>query len=311
MKKLYFFSKQKLQFIEIKNYKAKLTAYFALAVLTFSSFIFGAYFFINSIANPSNSLISLRSENQVLKEKLAEVVDQYKVLNKQIDSLSSRDKDLRLAADLSPVSDEEKQLGVGGGYFDNSLDFLSDNSGFKLKNALAFVDEVSRKIKFEKENYNEISKQLASNKKLYAAMPAIRPCTGTVEHDFGMRFHPILGIRRMHDGIDILADRGTPVHATGDGKIDFVGYKGGYGLTIEIDHGFGYRTVYAHLSKTLVRRGKTVHRGDIIAKTGSSGLATGPHLHYEIHHNGVIENPIGFFFDDMAYFDSTNSHLKN
>lgn len=311
MKKLYYFSKQKLQFIEIKNYKAKLLAYFALAVLTFSSFIFGAYFFINSIANPSNSLISLRSENQVLKEKLAEVVDQYQVLNKQIDSLSSRDKDLRLAADLSPVSDEEKQLGVGGGYFDNSLDFLSDKSGFKLKNALAFVDEVSRKIKFEKENYSEISKQLALNKKLYAAMPAIRPCAGTVEHDFGMRFHPILGIRRMHDGIDILADRGTPVHATGDGKIDFVGYKGGYGLTIEIDHGFGYRTVYAHLSKTLVRRGKIVHRGDIIAKTGSSGLATGPHLHYEIHHDGVIENPIGFFFDDMAYFDSTNSHLKN
>ncbi|HKJ81078.1 MAG TPA: M23 family metallopeptidase, partial [Ignavibacteriaceae bacterium] len=85
----------------------------------------------------------------------------------------------------------------------------------------------------------------------------------------------------------------------------------GFGLTIEIDHGFGYRTVYAHLSKTLVRRGKLVHRGDVIAKSGSSGLATGPHLHYEIHHNGIIENPIGFFFDDMAYFDSTNSNLKN
>jgi len=311
MKKLYFFSKQKLQFIEIKNYKAKLFAYFSLAVLTFSSFIFGAYFFINSIANPSNSLISLRSENEVLKKKLTEVVDKYKDLNNQIESISKNDKDLRIAADLAPVSDEEKQLGVGGGYFDNSLDFLSDKYAFKLKDALAFVDEVSRKVKFEKENYGEIMKQLSLNKKLYAAIPAIKPCIGTVEHDFGMRFHPILGIRRMHEGIDILADRGTPVHAPGDGKVVFVGYKGGFGLTIEIDHGFGYRTVYAHLSKTLVRRGKLVHRGDVIAKSGSSGLATGPHLHYEIHHNGIIENPIGFFFDDMAYFDSTNSNLKN
>jgi murein DD-endopeptidase MepM/ murein hydrolase activator NlpD len=311
MKKLYFFSKQKLQFIEIRNYKAKLLAYFSLAVLTFSSFIFGAYFFINSIANPTNSLISMRSENEVLKKKLTEVVDKYRDLNNQIDSLSKQDKDLRIAADLAPVSDEEKQLGVGGGYFDNSLDFLSDKSAFKLKDALAFVDEVSRKVAFEKENYSEISKQLSLNKQLYAAMPAIRPCAGTVEHDFGMRFHPILGIRRMHEGIDILADRGTPVHATGDGKIVFVGYKGGFGLTIEIDHGFGYRTVYAHLSKTMVRKGKEVNRGDVIAKSGSSGLATGPHLHYEIHHNGIIENPIGFFFDDMAYFDSTNSNLKN
>ena len=75
-------------------------------------------------------------------------------------------------------------------------------------------------------------------------------------HGFGMRLHPILGIRRMHDGIDIITDRGTPVHATGDGEIDFVGYKGGYGLCIEIDHGFGYRTVYAHLSKALVKRGQ-------------------------------------------------------
>lgn len=312
MKKLYYFSKSKLQFIEIKNYKVKLISYFTLAVLTFSSFIFGAYFFINSIANPGNSLIALRSENETLKAKLMTISDQYKVLNKQIDKLSRHDKELRLAADLEPISDEEKKLGIGGGSFDNSLDFLNDESSFKLKKALSFVDEVARKIEFEKTQYNEIGNKLAENKKLFECIPAIKPCTGTVGlHGFGMRLHPILGIRRMHDGIDIVTDRGTPVHATGDGKIEFVGYKGGYGLCIEIDHGFGYQSVYAHLSKALVKKGESVKRGEVIAKTGSSGLATGPHLHYEVHHNGVYENPTGFFFDNISYFDSTNDNIKN
>ncbi|HKI78663.1 MAG TPA: M23 family metallopeptidase [Ignavibacteriaceae bacterium] len=254
--------------------------------------------------------MSLRNENQALKRKLLEISSQYETLNHQIDSISKRDRDLRLAADLEPVSDEEKSVGIGGGSFDISLDFLNDRSSLKLKDALAFVDEVSRKIKFEKSQYDEITNQLKENKNLYASMPAIKPCSGTVEHDFGMRFHPILGIRRMHEGIDILADRGTPVHATGNGKIDFVGYRGGFGLVVEINHGFGYRTIYAHLSKTLVKRGTTVKRGELIAKSGSSGLATGPHLHYEVHHNGVIVNPLEFFFDDMAFFDSTNSNIK-
>ena len=312
MKKLYYFSKSKLQFIEIKNYKVKLVSYFTLAVLTFSAFIFGAYFFINSITNPGNSLIALRSENETLKKKLLTISDQYEILNKQVDSLSKHDRELRLAADLEPISDEEKKLGIGGGSFDNALDFLNDESSFKLKKALSFVDEVSRKIEFEKSQYNEIGKKLSENKKLFAAIPAIKPCTGTVGlHGFGMRLHPILGIKRMHDGIDIITDRGTPVHATGNGKIDFVGYRGGYGLCIEIDHGFGYRSVYAHLSKTLVKKGQNVKRGDLIAKTGSSGLATGPHLHYEVHHNGVYENPTGFFFDNISFFDSTNNNLKN
>ena len=312
MKKLYYFSKSKLQFIEIKNYKVKLISYFTLAVLTFSAFIFGAYFFISSIANPANSLIALRSENETLKNKLFTISNQYSILNKQVDSLSRHDKELRLAADLAPISDEEKKLGIGGGSFDNSLDFLRDESSFKLKKALSFVDEVARKIEFEKSQYNEIGNKLNENKKLFECIPAIKPCTGTVGlHGFGMRLHPILGIRRMHDGIDIITDRGTPVHASGDGKIEFVGYRGGYGLCIEIDHGFGYQSVYAHLSKALVKRGERVKRGEVIAKTGSSGLATGPHLHYEVHHNGVYENPTGFFFDNISYFDSTNKDIKN
>jgi murein DD-endopeptidase MepM/ murein hydrolase activator NlpD len=102
-----------------------------------------------------------------------------------------------------------------------------------------------------------------------------------------MRRHPILKIVRMHEGVDIITDTGTSVFASGRGKVDFVGRRGGYGLTVEINHGFGYRTVYAHLSKTLVKSGQTIDRGHLIALSGNSGLSTGPHLHYEVHHNGI------------------------
>ena len=109
----------------------------------------------------------------------------------------------------------------------------------------------------------------------------------------------------MHEGVDIITNIGTPVNASGGGKVDFVGYKGGFGLCIEIDHGFGYRTVYGHLSANLVSIDQKVSRGQIIAKTGNSGLSSGPHLHYEIQHNGVKLNPMDFIFDDLRIFDPT------
>jgi murein DD-endopeptidase MepM/ murein hydrolase activator NlpD len=114
--------------------------------------------------------------------------------------------------------------------------------------------------------------------------------------------HPILKRYKRHEGLDINTDRGTPVFAPGKGKVTFVGRRGGYGLAVEIDHGFGYNTFYAHLSKSLVKKGQHVTRGDLIAKTGNSGLSSGPHLHYEVRHNGIKLNPVDFFFDDVNFF---------
>jgi len=310
MKKLYFFSKEKLQFIEIKSYKFKLFIYFSIAVITISSLLFGGYFYLLNLTDSVNTVSSLKSENQQLSKKLTEIVKKYKLINNQIDSLSKYDYQLRLASNLEPISDEERLLGIGGGSFDNSIDYLSGNAGKQLKNALNFVDKLSRKIEFEKSNYDKISKKLKENKKLYASIPAIKPAAGIALHDFGMRMHPILHIRRMHAGIDILANLRTPVHVTGNGRVEFVGHRGGYGLCIQVDHGFGYSTLYAHLSKTLVRKGQKVKRGDIIAKTGNSGLSTGPHLHYEVRHDGKALNPSRFFFDDINYFVTKKNESK-
>jgi murein DD-endopeptidase MepM/ murein hydrolase activator NlpD len=119
-----------------------------------------------------------------------------------------------------------------------------------------------------------------------------------------MRRHPILKIKRMHNGTDFLSYYNTPVYAPGGGVVEFVGRKGGFGRTIIINHGFGYKTTYAHLNKYKVKKNQKVKRGDLIGLTGSSGsLSTGPHLHYEVRHNGIALNPRNFIFDDVKIFE--------
>ncbi len=308
MKKLYYFSKAKLQFVEIKNYKAKLAIYFTLSVVIFSTIIFGGYFIISTIINSQKNLRTLRSENRILKENLDKIASNYQLLDNQLDSLYKANNNLRAAANLQPVSQDELKLGIGGGSFNNVMDFFKSPSEEKLNSLLNFVDLVSRKVAFEKEQYSEISNQLKLNQKLFLAIPAIKPCDGEIGDGFGMRFHPILHIERMHDGIDFVASEGTPVYATGDGTIEFVGYRGGFGLAVEIDHGFGYETIYAHLSESDVKEGQKVVRGEMIAKIGDTGLSTGSHLHYEVHHDGVILNPADFFFGNLGFFELTHKN---
>lgn len=304
MNNFYYFSKTKLKFIEIKNFSRKFLSLVVILVLIVSTMLFGGYFLITSFINSDSQLSSLKAENKELSDKLTEVVSLYKKLNSSIDSLSSINNELRVAANLPPVSAEDKSLGTGGGTFDNILNFSKRNSKIDLDELSEFIDNVQNKIAFEKSNYMEISNTLKSNQQLFAAIPAIKPASGTVaEHGFGMRVHPILGITRMHEGIDIITGIGTPVYAPGGGTIEFVGNKGGFGLCIEIEHGFGYRTVLGHLSEADVKVGQKINRGTFLARTGNSGLSTGPHLHYEVHHNGIALNPTDFIFDDLNLFN--------
>jgi murein DD-endopeptidase MepM/ murein hydrolase activator NlpD len=121
-------------------------------------------------------------------------------------------------------------------------------------------------------------------------------------HGFGMRTHPVYGVLMMHEGIDIANDVGTPVCATGNGVVESAGRtEAGYGMMIVINHGYGYTTIYGHLSKVLVKNGQHVNRGQLIARSGRTGVVTGPHLHYEVRRNGVLQNPVDYFFDDIDY----------
>lgn len=304
MKKFYYYSKRRLEFKEIKNYKLKFFL-ISIGIFIVSSVVISVgIMMFNQFYNTDKSMADLKRENSFLKEKVNEFANKFSNLNTELEKLAATNNDLRIASNLPPISGEERKLGIGGGDFKNILDFIDSKDKRELEDAISFIDEVDRKFSFEKNNFTEISSALAENKKLFKALPAIKPCKGTLAlHGFGMRYHPILHVRRMHEGVDIICDKGTLIHAPGDGIVTFVGVKGGLGLTVEIDHGFGYKTIYGHLSRTLVREGLSVSRGSTIAKSGNSGLSSGPHLHYEVMHNGVNKNPLEFFFDDLYLFN--------
>jgi murein DD-endopeptidase MepM/ murein hydrolase activator NlpD len=302
MKKLFYFSKTSLQYVEIKNFKSKLTYFFSFLFFLLIASGLSGYFLLSSILNPGKLFKQGNSENTVLNEKMDVIVHNYIKINKELDSLVNINNDLRVAANLPPISEEEINVGVGGGYFDNNIDFSKDLNS-RLKTALSYIEEISRKVEFEKSKHSEISNKMVENKQLFESIPAIKPCEGTLsKHGFGMRIHPVLNILRMHEGVDIIAEVGTSVYATGKGTVDFIGIKGGYGLCVEINHSFGYTTLYGHLSSANVLLGQKVLRGAVIARTGNSGLSSGPHLHYEVTHDGIKLDPYGFFFDDMNIF---------
>jgi len=309
MKKYYYFSERSLEFVEIKLSKVKFLLYLSFIVIALISLLFGSFSIYNSISNKGSNYSSLRNENDVLKAKLVELSEHYNSMQNELGKLADKTDNLRIAANLEPLSEEEKLLGVGGGSFDITFDFLASSNDFDFTKAFETIDKISKQFDFEKSQYTEISNQMKKNDDLFESIPAIMPTRGEYESSqFGMRIHPILKIRKKHYGIDFVTNVGTPVYAPGKGKIVFVGRRGGYGLEVEIDHGYGYRTRYAHLSKSLVKKGQKISRGDLIAKTGNSGLTTGPHLHYEVSHNGVKLNPSQFFFDDLGFIELTNKN---
>jgi murein DD-endopeptidase MepM/ murein hydrolase activator NlpD len=311
MKKYYYFSKTKLKFIEINGYHRKFIALVTLTSLIASFFLFGIYLILGETISPDAHLKNLQSENRLLKNELLTVHDKLVYYSGQFDSLANINNDLRLANNLEPITDEDINLGSGGAIF-NRTDLFGDSEITDIISSLDnFVESIEFKIKLENESYNEIQEALINNNELFDAIPAIRPTTGSYGDRFGLRHHPILKIKRMHNGVDFLTYYNTPVYAPGGGKVEFAGRKGGYGKTLVINHGFGYKTVYAHLNKFKVKVGQKIKRGDLIALTGSSGsLSTGPHLHYEVKHNGIALNPRNFIFDDVKIFELANNINK-
>jgi murein DD-endopeptidase MepM/ murein hydrolase activator NlpD len=309
MKKYYYFSEKSLEFVEVKNFKAKFIFIISSVALSCTALVFGGYFAITSITNSRGDLASLKNENRILKSKLFEITDQYRDLQETLVDIDDKTENLRIAANLEPLSEDEKLLGVGGGSFDNAIDFLSYSEELNLDETFQLIDKISRQIEFEKAQYQVIAKNMSYNEKLYESIPAIIPTHGDYTSSrFGMRIHPILKVRKMHAGMDFVTDVGTPVYAPGNGKVVSVRRNGGYGLEVTIDHGYGYRTKYAHLSKSLVKRWQKIERGQIIAKSGNSGLSTGPHLHYEISHNGRKLNPARFFINDLGFTELTRKN---
>jgi murein DD-endopeptidase MepM/ murein hydrolase activator NlpD len=262
---------------------------------------------ISSFSSSGRNLSMLEKENKELRDRIDKLTDLYQRFGGELKEFRIENNYLRLATNLPVVSEDEAALGFGGNEFEEIFS-AQGNVYSNLDNLSKYVESLSKKLSFEKTVNQKISDQLKENKILYASIPAIKPCEGEIGlNGFGMREHPILGISKMHEGIDIITNVGTKVKSAGDGIVTFVGYRGGYGLVVEVEHHGGYKTVYGHLSSSLITEGRKVIRGKVIALSGNSGLSTGPHLHYEVHHNGIKLDPAQFFFDDLALFEQKNT----
>jgi murein DD-endopeptidase MepM/ murein hydrolase activator NlpD len=247
--------------------------------------------------------IALKAENRELLTQMRSSKEAISKLNTQIESIAERDNEIyRSVLGMEPIPYDERLAGAGGADIYNRFDGYSNEASELLKWSAANLETLERRVGIQRLSLDEIKSIYNNNQQRLSHLPVMRPVDGMILSNFGMRMHPVLKMRLMHEGMDFRANIGTPVFATGNGTIRFAGNRGTLGLLIEIDHSHGYITRYAHLSKLEpgIRSGTKVNRGDLIGYSGNSGRVSGPHLHYEILKNGRNVDPIQYLFTDIT-----------
>jgi len=243
----------------------------------------------------------LQRENNELKEQLQIISKKLEVMDVVLEDIQDRDDQVyRAIMEADPIPLEKRNP-----WFDlkTRYDSIAPNETMKL---LTNVDLKTRKLLIklneERKSLDTLLKSAERKSDMLASIPAIRPIKNmyNVTSGFGMRYHPILKILKWHTGVDITAPRGTPVYATADGVVSFKQAQSGYGTNVIINHGYSYETLYAHLSKRVVKPGQKVKRGQLVGYVGNTGLSVGPHLHYEVWKNGNPVNPVHYFFSDIT-----------
>ena len=245
---------------------------------------------------------ALENENRLLAEEVRRMRERLAGLTDTLNRFSEREQELRLLAGLSPTDSGVQRAGIGGPAGTWSERDSLAALGPRGQDALAArvdVDALSRRADILVRSLNEAYGSLSKQRDRLAATPSIMPMAGWITSAFAReRIHPILHLARPHEGIDVTAKMGAPIEAPAAGVVTDVKWEEGYGNMLTIDHGGGLVTRYAHCSQILVARGKRVKRGDTIAKVGSTGISTGPHLHYEVWVNGHPVDPKKFVLPD-------------
>jgi peptidase M23-like protein len=247
----------------------------------------------------------LQQENASLARQLGELHGRLASLTDTLTSISERDARIRVLANLEPIDPQVQAAGIGGPAGSSDLN-LSGLTGLARRSAEVRVDlgALIRRANLLASSFKEAADSLALHSARLAATPSIMPTQGWLSSAFSaMRTHPILHMARPHEGIDVSAPMGSPIEAPAAGVVTDAGWENGYGNTITINHGFGIVTKFAHASKLLVKTGQRVSRGQRIALVGNSGLATGPHLHYEVHVNGRPVNPLKYVLPEGVVTD--------
>jgi len=249
-------------------------------------------------------------KEKVMKRELEHMKLNYGLLTKRaaqhaerLAELEERDNTIyRIFFEAAPIPDEIRKAGFGGVNRYNSLEGF-DNSKMIL-DLTKQMDILSKRIVVQSKSLDDIVKMAENKEEMLASIPAIQPVKKEqltrMASGFGMRMHPILKIRKMHEGMDFTAKPGTPIYASGNGTVTRAERSSSFGNVVYINHGYGYKTVYAHMKKIATSKGRKVKRGDVIGYVGNTGRSVSPHLHYEVIKDGRHVNPIYYYYGDLT-----------
>lgn len=303
MKKVkYYYNSKSLKYEKYEdswNLKILRTLGFLSAALVFAATaVFFAYKFLDS------------PKEKMLKREISMLRTQYKNIDKKMDqmelvleNLAHKDDEIyRVVFEAEPLDKNIRNANYGG------TDMYSELSGFSSSDYLLKtaekLDRLKNKLVVQSKSYDQLLDLVKQKSQMLASIPAVQPIDNKqldrIASGFGYRIHPIYKVAKLHTGLDFTAPTGTPIYVTGDGVVKEVISNGGYGLHIIINHGFGFETLYAHMSKTLVKAGQKVARGEKIGLVGNTGLSSGPHLHYEVIKNNEKIDPSNFFYNDLT-----------
>ncbi len=244
----------------------------------------------------------LREENLTLRSQLKSVRERIEHIGSTLDRVERFDQKLRAVTLLSDpqrnlaMGPTEPEVGTTAPATDTQFTQLTSTETPKA--LVSRLDRLSAEATRQEQSLQELQAYFQDQKSLLASTPSIWPTRGWVTSDFGSRLDPYTADRVMHGGMDIAAPHGKEVYSPSDGTVVFAGLEGGYGNVLVIDHGYGIKTRYGHLSKMLVKAGDKVKRGMHIAAVGNTGRSTGPHLHYEVRVNGIGQNPRKFILEE-------------
>ncbi|MEQ9299155.1 MAG: M23 family metallopeptidase [Cyclobacteriaceae bacterium] len=277
-----------------------------LGFLSVSLILAVGIFYAYSTYFESPEVAQLKKENEELKIYYDLLASEMTAANQMLSNLQERDDYVyRVIFEADPIPSSIRTAGIGGtnrykGLMDEDLereDLIVETYGK--------IDKLKKQMYIQTKSYDEILEMAENKEALYSALPAIQPISNKelkrLSSGYGMRTDPILKVRKMHYGVDFSAPRGTPIYATGDGVVRRVSTTyGDYGKQVEIDHGFGYVTKYAHMDMHMVKKGQKVKRGEQIGMVGNTGKSTSPHCHYEVMKDGKKINPVHYFYQDLG-----------
>ncbi|MBW6481792.1 MAG: M23 family metallopeptidase [Vicingaceae bacterium] len=256
------------------------------------------------------SFVDSPKEKQ-LKIENAQLISQYELLNKKLEKINvvledvqKRDDNIyRVIFEAEPIPTEIRRAGFGGVNRYEQLESFSNAD--LIISTTKKIDQLSKQLYIQSKSFDEVFKMAKNKEKMLASIPAIQPVSNEdltrMASGFGYRTDPVYKTTKFHAGMDFSASTGTPIYATGDGTVIQADAEAtGYGNHVRINHGYGYITLYAHMSEISAKVGQKVKRGDVIGYVGSTGKSVGPHCHYEVRKNDIPINPVNFYFNDLS-----------